>query len=266
MTIVSYRRTGVPPVSDSNALFGHPCGLMTVPDACLPCRSRPKAGVFECVWQTKRNAGISGRRPSVDRRPYHRNRTTASPSPGGEGWGEGGLNTDILGRAHASRVPYWASRRIPLMPLRSKPTTLRTASSLLKASKGYSSPFLRILFYFHPLAKVGSIFVLSTWDFSRFVGRRHFLPAYASLRQVMPTYASTPPGGGLPCRSVMEGAPSSSCATFGGAMSALGKRRQGFHQHEGFPEGCPLPFVPTLPLDIMHADVKLTAYGVATYQ
>jgi hypothetical protein len=52
--------------------------------------------------------------------------------------------------AHASRVPYSASRRIPLMPLRSKPTTLRTASSLLKARKGCSrllKPFFKNPFF-----------------------------------------------------------------------------------------------------------------------
>jgi hypothetical protein len=114
--------------------------------ACLPRGSGTKAGVLEYVRQAKRDAafhGISWQLPSVDTRPNRQNRTIASPSLGGEGWGEGELNTNIFGRAHASRVPYSASRRIHPLSLRGsrpypKSTLGLTAQPLIWVNNTFS--------------------------------------------------------------------------------------------------------------------------------
>jgi hypothetical protein len=58
MTILSCRRTGVPPVSDLDARHGRLCMSVTIHAACLPRRSETKAGVLDCAQQAKRDAAF----------------------------------------------------------------------------------------------------------------------------------------------------------------------------------------------------------------
>jgi hypothetical protein len=154
--------------------------------------------------------------------------------------------------AHASRVPYSASRRMHLLPFQTRvvlPDSKLTLTAKLTSksnwnqaksgqkinqplsspiarlfakSQGYPSHFLRIFFI------SGSISIPGTWDFSRFVWS--LMVGYGKLWK--PT--EDPRGEGF--------------------SSSLGTSQ------------LVIVIIPTLSLDIMHADVKLTAYGVTNHK